>query len=110
MKGYQRNCSCNKGQNECTCGYPKAKPAQQLPKQTMPTQYQPVNQNTEYLGQDVIIPVVHPTHTTQVNHTNYKYMHSFPHTQSVVNSASQEHYCVCPSTHHHPSYKSKRYW
>ena len=33
-------------------------------------------------------PVVHPSHTTNVNHTNLQYQHHFPHTQSFVNETS----------------------
>lgn len=99
---YRNSCSCHqKGMKECKCGYPQPKPAQQLPTKTMPAKHQPVNQNSEFVGQDVIVPVVHPTHTTQNHHTTYKYMHSYPHTQSVVNSVSHEHYCVCPPKQHH---------
>lgn len=98
MRYHKKKCFCNKGPHQCKCGYPKARPPQQLPAKELPAQYSPVKQNTEYVGQDVLVPVVHPTHTTQINHTTYKYMHSYPHTKSVVNSVSHEHHCVCP--HH----------
>ncbi|MER2058599.1 MAG: CotD family spore coat protein [Niallia sp.] len=29
-----------------------------------------------------IVPHIHPTHTTTVNHVNYEHQHFFPHTQS----------------------------
>lgn len=106
---YHKTCYCNKGPKECICGYPQAKPAQQLPTKTLPAQYQPVKQMTEYVGQDVVIPIVHPSHTTQINHTTYKHMHSYPHTQSVVNAVSQEHYCCCPPKKHHVC-KPKKCW
>ncbi|ANF47438.1 hypothetical protein AZK53_17685 [Priestia megaterium] len=48
------------------CGYPQSKPCGQLPPQTMPAQYDPVKQNTFFTGQDVFVPVVHPSHTTNV--------------------------------------------
>jgi len=32
-----------------------------------------------------IVPHIHPSHTTTVNHVNYKHQHFFPHTQSVEN-------------------------
>ncbi|MGR5900823.1 CotD family spore coat protein [Bacillus cereus] len=66
-------------------------PQQINPTQTLPAQYNPVQQNTTTSNQDVIIPVVHPSHTTHVNQTNYKYVHSFPHTESVVNQTTQQH-------------------
>ncbi|MED3947134.1 CotD family spore coat protein [Priestia aryabhattai] len=80
------------------CGYPQAKPCGQLPPQTMPAQYDPVKQNTSFTGQDVFVPVVHPSHTTNVYQKNYKYMHSFPHTESVVCQETHQHFCApsCP--------------
>ncbi|MBM7713896.1 CotD family spore coat protein [Siminovitchia sp. FSL H7-0308] len=106
MRMYHKPCSCKK---PCKCGYPPVKPAMQLPAKTMPAQISPTKQNTEYVGQDVYIPVMHPSHTTQINHTTYKYMHSYPHTKSAVNSISEEHYCVCPPKHH-CGWKHKKYW
>jgi len=32
-----------------------------------------------------IVPHIHPTHTTTVNHVNYEHQHYFPQTQSVEN-------------------------
>lgn len=32
-----------------------------------------------------IVPHIHPTHTTTVNHVNYEHQHFFPQTQSVEN-------------------------
>lgn len=106
MRKFHKSCGCDK---ECLCGYPEAKPAQQLPSKTLPAQHSPMKQNNEYVGNDVYIPVVHPTHTTRVNHTTYKYMHSYPHTISEVNSTSEEHYCVCPPTHN-CGCKPNKYW
>ncbi|WP_235599948.1 CotD family spore coat protein [Alkalihalobacillus trypoxylicola] len=101
MYNYNRhtNCKCQNKQH-CQCGYPQPKPVQQLPTKTMPAQQSPINQITEHVIQDVHVPMIHPTQTTQVNHTNYKYFHSYPNTVSVVNSVSEEHYCVCPPKNH----------
>ena len=35
--------------------------------------------------QNNIVPHIHPTHTTTVNHVNYEHQHFFPQTQSVQN-------------------------
>ncbi|MCA0149617.1 spore coat protein [Rossellomorea vietnamensis] len=98
-----------KGQQNChsgQCGYPQVSPAMQLPTKVMPAQYDPVKQFTENQSQEVQIPMVHPSHTTQVQHTHYKYIHSFPHTQSVVQSTSCEHVCApCP-----PRPRHRRFW
>jgi len=79
------------------CGYPVPN-CSQLPPQSMPAQYDPVNHNTSFTGQDVFVPVVHPSHTTNVYQKNYKYMHSFPHTESLVCQETHQHFCVpsCP--------------
>jgi spore coat protein D len=38
--------------------------------------------------ENIVLPVVHPSHTTNVNHTNIQKQHHFPHTQSVVNEVT----------------------
>lgn len=38
-----------------------------------------------------IVPHIHPTHTTNVNHHLFEHQHYFPHTQSAVNEVSQQH-------------------
>ena len=35
-----------------------------------------------------VIPEIHPSHTTTVNHINYQHQHSFPHTESCVNEVT----------------------
>lgn len=35
-----------------------------------------------------VVPVIHPTHTTNVNHMHTEYQHHYPHTQSVVNEVT----------------------
>ncbi|WP_082232178.1 CotD family spore coat protein [Halobacillus massiliensis] len=69
-------------------------PAVQEPTETMPAQVEPVREFTENFNREVLIPVVHPSHTTQIHHTHYKYLHSFPHTCSVVNTYSCENVTV----------------
>jgi len=39
---------------------------------------------------NVIVPEIHPSHTTLVNHENIIHEHYFPHTTSVVNEVSVE--------------------
>lgn len=41
-----------------------------------------------------IVPHIHPTHTTTVNHQLYEHQHYFPHTQSAVNEVSNQQF-VC---------------
>jgi spore coat protein D len=42
-----------------------------------------------------IVPHIHPSHTTNVNHHMYQHNHYFPHTESVVNEVSNQHF-TCP--------------
>lgn len=49
-----------------------------------PTKCCVVNKNYNY-----VVPEIHPSHTTTVNHINYNHVHSFPHTESVVNEVTQ---------------------
>ena len=51
-----------------------------------------VNNNFENLVQ----PVIHPSHTTNVNHTNIQQQHFFPHTESVVNEVTQQNLGPAP--------------
>lgn len=44
-----------------------------------------------------IVPEIHPSHTTTVNHQHYEHQHYFPHTQSVVNEVSKSDVVMpCP--------------
>lgn len=41
-----------------------------------------------------IVPHIHPSHTTTVNHHLFEHQHYFPHTQSAVNEVSnQQFFC-----------------
>jgi spore coat protein D len=60
------------------CGPSKVLPATVCPPKCC------VNQSFE----NIIVPVVHPSHTTNVHHTNYQVQHHFPHTQSNVNEVT----------------------
>ncbi|EIJ78631.1 Spore coat protein CotD [Bacillus methanolicus PB1] len=39
-----------------------------------------------------VVPHIHPTHTTTVNHINYQHQHYFPHSQSVVNEVTNQQF------------------
>ncbi|WP_231868472.1 CotD family spore coat protein [Fictibacillus phosphorivorans] len=87
-------------------GYPQALPSQYYPPQVLPAQYSPTNQQVQYNQQDVYVPMIHPTQTTQVNQMNYKYVHYFPQNTNVLNQATQQNIlgttqpmlppCPCP--------------
>ncbi len=46
--------------------------------------------------QNTIVPHIHPSHTTTVNHHNFQHVHSFPHTESVVNEVTNQQF-VAPA-------------
>ncbi|MDM5316725.1 CotD family spore coat protein [Fictibacillus sp. b24] len=83
-----------------------ALPSQYYPPQVLPAQYSPTNQQVQYNQQDVYVPMIHPTQTTQVNQMNYKYVHYFPQNTNVLNQATQQNImgttqpmlppCPCP--------------
>ena len=47
-----------------------------------------------------MVPHVHPSHTTTVNHINYQHQHHFPHTQSVVNEVTSSDIGPVPGPYH----------
>ena len=58
-----------------------------------------VNNNFENLVQ----PVIHPSHTTNVNHTNIQQQHFFPHTESVVNKVTEQNLGPAPGPMPYPA-------
>lgn len=56
----------------------------------LPAVVHPTKCCVKHTHQNVIVPEIHPTHTTNVNHTNYQHQHYFPHTESVVNEVSNQ--------------------
>ena len=70
-------------------------PVAPVQQQVLPPRVSPTRQNVVYKQCDYIVPEVHPSHTTLVNHHLYKHYHSFPHTQSVVNTVANQQF-VCP--------------
>ncbi|MGG3843356.1 CotD family spore coat protein [Anoxybacillus kestanbolensis] len=61
----------------------------------MPPIVHPTKCCTQHQVQTTIVPHIHPSHTTYVNHHLFQHQHYFPHTQSVVNNVSHQH-VVCP--------------
>ena len=66
------------------------------PKRVLPAIVCPTKCFVNHNYENVIQPVIHPSHTTTVNHTNIVNQHSFPHTQSVVNEVSQQNVGSAP--------------
>ncbi|WP_445492264.1 CotD family spore coat protein [Niallia sp. 03133] len=55
------------------------------PKHVLPAVVHPTKCCVNHTFSNNIVPHIHPTHTTTVNHVNYEHQHYFPHTQSVEN-------------------------
>jgi spore coat protein D len=51
---------------------------------------------TNHMCNETIVPHVHPSHTTNVNHQMYKHYHYYPHTESMVNEVSNQHFNCGP--------------
>ncbi len=47
--------------------------------------------------QNNVVPIIHPSHTTTVNHINFQHQHYFPHTQSVVNKVTNQQFVAAPT-------------
>lgn len=67
----------------------------------MPAVVHPTKQCVTNTFETVIVPHIHPTHTTNVNHVNYVNQHYFPQTfsnqqtQSVQNVTCGSNNCGC---------------
>lgn len=46
--------------------------------------------------QNNVVPHIHPTHTTNVNHINFQHQHYFPQTQSTVNQVTNQQFIAAP--------------
>ncbi|WP_419393744.1 CotD family spore coat protein [Cytobacillus praedii] len=46
--------------------------------------------------QNNVVPHIHPTHTTNVNHINFQHQHYFPQTQSTVNQVTNQQFVAAP--------------
>ena len=66
------------------------------PKRVLPAIVCPTKCFVNHNVENVVQPVIHPSHTTTVNHTNIQQQHFFPHTESVVNEVSQQNLGPAP--------------
>ncbi|MDQ0271030.1 CotD family spore coat protein [Cytobacillus purgationiresistens] len=46
--------------------------------------------------ENVIVPHIHPSHTTNVNHINYQHEHFFPHTESCSTEVTNQQFAEGP--------------
>lgn len=47
---------------------------------------------TNHTCTNYVVPHIHPSHTTNVNHEFYAHQHYYPHTQSFQNEVSHQHF------------------
>ncbi|MBM7703273.1 spore coat protein [Metabacillus iocasae] len=66
------------------------------PTKCCPPIVHPTKCNTQFSAQDVVVPHIHPSHTTFVNQTNFKHVHYFPQTQSTVNEETSQQFIGGP--------------
>jgi spore coat protein D len=62
----------------------------------LPTVYHPTKCCVNHTFSNNVVPHVHPTHTTNVNHINYQHQHYFPQSQSTVNEVTHQHFAAGP--------------
>ncbi|QKS71306.1 spore coat protein [Paenalkalicoccus suaedae] len=72
-----RGCNCNKGK-------------------TLPAQICPTVQGVNEINCDYNVPVIHPSHTTNVVNHRYNFYHSYPHTESTVNRVFNQNFVQGP--------------
>lgn len=66
------------------------------PTNILPAIVSPTKCCVNHTFQNNVVPHIHPSHTTTVNHINYQHVHSFPHTQSVVNEVTNQQFVAAP--------------
>ncbi|MBE4910218.1 spore coat protein CotH [Bacillus luteolus] len=56
----------------------------------------PTKCNVQHYCNKTVVPHIHPSHTQHVNHQMYEHVHYYPHTESVVNEVSHQHFNCGP--------------
>jgi spore coat protein D len=68
----------------------------QQPSKVLPAIVHPTKCCTQHTYNTVVQPHIHPSHTTNVNHTNIQNQHYFPHTQSAENVSTNQNFNMGP--------------
>lgn len=68
------------------------------PNNVLPAVVHPKKCCVNHTFQNNVVPHIHPTHTTTVNHINYQHQHYFPQTQSVVNEVTNQQFVAGASS------------
>ena len=72
------------------------------PKKVLPAIVCPTKCCVNHNFENLVQPVIHPSHTTNVNHTNIQQQHFFPHTESVVNKVTEQNLGPAPGPMPYP--------
>lgn len=67
------------------------------PKQVLPAVVHPTKCCVNHTFTTKVVPHIHPTHTTTVNHTNFEHVHYFPQSFSSVNQVTHQNFAAPPS-------------
>ena len=70
------------------------------PTRMLPPRYTPARQNVRQFDQNYVVPVVHPSHTQNIVRHNWKYYHSYPHTESTTHCTTCQEFHCPPGGHH----------
>ena len=62
----------------------------------LPAIVHPTKCCTNHSYQNYVVPHIHPSHTTNVNHEFYAHQHYYPHTESFANEVSHQHFNAGP--------------
>ncbi len=62
----------------------------------LPAIVHPTQCCTNHNFENFIVPHIHPSHTTNVNHEFFAHQHYYPHTESFVNEVNHQHFNAGP--------------
>lgn len=62
----------------------------------LPAIVHPTKCCVNHTGQNYVVPHIHPSQTTTVNHEFYAHNHYYPNTQSFANEVNHQHFNVVP--------------
>ncbi|RTR30479.1 spore coat protein CotD [Robertmurraya yapensis] len=63
----------------------------------LPAVVHPTKQCVNQTFTNNIVPHIHPTHTTTVNHVNYQHQHFFPQTNSTETVVTNQNFVAAPT-------------
>lgn len=61
----------------------------------LPPVIHPTSYNVNHTFSTTVVPHIHPTHTTTINHHMYQHKHYCPHTSSCENEVCNQQFNCC---------------